>query len=133
MKTSPRVYLIDDDASVRKSLSRLLRISGYEVEAFSSADEFLETCRMAQYGCIVLDLRMPGLSGEGLQDRLLTMKEALPIVVITGHGDLDIMASMMKKGAVAFLAKPFDDHELLDAIDAGLARNRREVQERREA
>ena len=133
MKTAPRVYLIDDDASVRKSLSRLLRISGYEVEAFSSADEFLETCRMAQYGCIVLDLRMPGLSGEGLQDRLLTMKEALPIVVITGHGDLDIMASMMKKGAVAFLAKPFDDHELLDAIDAGLARNRREVQERREA
>ena len=133
MKTAPRVYLIDDDTSVRKSLARLLRISGYEVEAFSSADEFLETCRMAQYGCIVLDLRMPGLSGEGLQDRLLTMKEALPIVVITGHGDLDIMASMMKKGAVAFLAKPFDDHELLDAIDAGLARNRREVQERREA
>ena len=133
MKTAPRVYLIDDDASVRKSLSRLLRISGYEVEAFSSADEFLETCRMAQYGCIVLDLRMPGLSGEGLQDRLLTMKEALPIVVITGHGDLEIMASMMKKGAVAFLAKPFDDHELLDAIEAALVRNRREVQERREA
>ena len=132
MKTSPRVYLIDDDASVRKSLSRLLRISGYEVEAFSSADEFLETCRMAQYGCIVLDLRMPGLSGEGLQDRLLTMKEALPIVVITGHGDLDIMASMMKKGAVAFLAKPFDDHELLDAIEAALVRNRREVGERGE-
>ncbi len=132
MKTSPRVYLIDDDASVRKSLSRLLRISGYEVEAFSSADEFLETCRMAQYGCIVLDLRMPGLSGEGLQDRLLTMKEALPIVVITGHGDLQIMASMMKKGAVAFLAKPFDDQELLDAIEAALVRNRREVQERRE-
>jgi FixJ family two-component response regulator len=133
MKTAPRVYLIDDDASVRKSLSRLLRISGYEVEAFSSADEFLETCRMAQYGCIVLDLRMPGLSGEGLQDRLLTMKEALPIVVITGHGDLQIMASMMKKGAVAFLAKPFDDHELLDAIEAAFERNRREVQERREA
>ena len=132
MKTAPRVYLIDDDASVRKSLARLLRISGYEVEAFSSADEFLETCRMAQYGCIVLDLRMPGLSGEGLQDRLLTMKEALPIVVITGHGDLDIMASMMKKGAVAFLAKPFDDHELLDAIEAALVRNRREVGERGE-
>ncbi len=133
MKTAPRVYLIDDDTSVRKSLARLLRISGYEVEEFPSADEFLETCRMAQYGCIVLDLRMPGLSGEGLQDRLLTMKEALPIVVITGHGDLQIMASMMKKGAVAFLAKPFDDHELLDAIEAAFERNRREVQERREA
>ena len=132
MKTAPRVYLIDDDTSVRKSLARLLRISGYEVEAFPSADEFLETCCMPQYGCIVLDLRMPGLSGEGLQDRLLTMKEALPIVVITGHGDLEIMASMMKKGAVTFLAKPFDDHELLDAINAGLARNRREVGERGE-
>ncbi len=131
MKTAPRVYLIDDDASVRTSVARLLGIAGYQVEAYSSADEFLETCRMAQHGCIVLDLRMPGISGEGLQDRLLTMKEALPIIVITGHGDEVVRASMMKKGAVAFLAKPFDDQEFLDAIEAALVRNRREVQERR--
>ena len=131
MKTAPRVYLIDDDASVRKSLSRLLRISGYRVEVFFSADEFLETCLIAEHGCIVLDLRMPGLSGEGFQDRLRAMKEALPIIVITGHGDKQIMASMIKKGAVAFLAKPFDDSELLDAIEAALVRNRSEVQERR--
>ena len=131
MKTAPRVYLIDDDASVRKSLSRLLRISGYRVEVFFSADEFLETCLIAEHGCIVLDLRMPGLSGEGFQDRLRAMKEALPIIVITGHGDKQIMASMVKKGAVAFLAKPFDDSELLDAIEAALVRNRSEVQERR--
>ncbi len=131
MKTAPRVYLIDDDASVRKSVARLLRIAGYQVEAYSSADDFLETCRMAEHGCIVLDLRMPGLSGEGLQDRLRTMKEALPIIVITGHGDVVVRASMMKKGAVAFLAKPFDDQELLDAIEAALVRNRREVKERR--
>ena len=130
MKSSSLVYLIDDDESVRKSLERLLRISEYRVETFSSADEFLETCSMAEYGCVVLDLRMPGLSGERLQDRLLTMEEALPIVVITGHGDLQIMASMMKKGAVAFLTKPFDDHELLDAIEAALVKNRREVRER---
>ena len=130
MKSSSLVYLIDDDESVRKSLERLLRISEYRVETFSSADEFLETCSMAEYGCVVLDLRMPGLSGERLQDRLLTMEEALPIVVITGHGDLQIMANMMKKGAVAFLTKPFDDHELLDAIEAALERNRREVKER---
>lgn len=131
MKTAPQVYLIDDDASIRKSMARLLRIAEYQVDAYSSADEFLETCRMARHGCIVLDLRMPGLSGEGLQDRLRTMKEALPIIVITGHGDEQIRASMMKKGAVAFLAKPFDDSELLDAIEAALVRNRREVQERR--
>ncbi len=129
MKTPPQVYVIDDDVSVRKSLERLLRISGYQVEAYSSAEEFLKTCQMAQHGCIVLDLRMPGLSGEGLQDRLLTMKEALPIIVITGHGSVLVRAGMMKKGAVAFLAKPFDDQELLDAIEAALVRNRREVQE----
>ena len=133
MKTAPHVYLIDDDESVRKSVARLLRTEAYQVADYCSAQEFLETCRMAQHGCIVLDLRMPGLSGEGLQDKLLAMKEALPIIVITGHGDLRIRASMLKKGAVAFLAKPFDDQELLDAIEAALVRNRREVEERSEA
>ncbi len=132
MKTAPQVYLIDDDPSVRKSVVRLLRLAAYQVEAYSSADEFLETCRMAEHGCIVLDLRMPGLSGEGLHDRLRTMKEALPVIIITGHADVQIKASIMKKGVVAFLAKPFDDHELLEAIEAALVRNRREVQERRE-
>ena len=132
MNTAPQVYLIDDDASVRKSVARLLRIAAYQVEAYSSADEFLETCRMAEHGCIVLDLRMPGLSGEGLQDRLGTMKEALPVIVITGHGDVQIRDSMMEKGAVAFLTKPFDDQELLDAIEAAFVRNRREVRERSE-
>ena len=132
MNTAPKVYLIDDDASVRKSVARLLRIAAYQVEAYSSADEFLDTCRMAEHGCIVLDLRMPGLSGEGLQDRLRTMKEALPVVIITGHGDVKIRDSMIKKGAVAFLTKPFDDQELLDAIEAAFVRNRREVRERSE-
>ncbi len=131
MKTAPQVYLIDDDASVRKSVSRLLRIAGYQVEVYSSADEFLETGRMAEHGCIVLDLRMPGLSGEDFQDRLRTMKEALPLIIITGHGDAEIKTSMMEKGAVAFLTKPFDDRELLHAIEAAFMRNRREVQERR--
>ncbi len=131
MKTAPLVYLIDDDASIRTSVARLLRIAAYQVEAYASADEFLETCQMAEHGCIVLDLRMPGLSGEGLQDRLRTMKEALPLIIITGHGDVPTRASTMKKGAVAFLAKPFDDEELLDAIEAALVRNRSEVQERR--
>jgi len=132
MKTVPHVYLIEDDRSVRRSVARLLRTVAYQVEEYCSADEFLETCRMAQHGCIVLDLRMPGLSGEGLQDKLLTMKEALPMIVITGHGDTQIMASMLRKGAVAFLDKPFDDQDLLDAIETALVRNRREVEERSE-
>ena len=132
MNTAPQVYLIDDDASVRKSVARLLRIAAYQVEAYSSADEFLETCRMAEHGCIVLDLQMPGLSGEGLQDRLGTMKEALPVIIITGHADGQIRDGMIKKGAVAFLTKPFDDQELLDAIEAAFVRNRREVRERSE-
>ncbi len=117
------MYVIEDDASVRSSLVRLLRIAGYRVEAFSSAVEFLETWGAARDGCIVLDLRMPGLSGEGLQDMLRTTKETLPIIIITGHGDVLIKASMMKKGAVAFLLKPFDDQELLDAIEVALARD----------
>ena len=129
MKTAPRVYLIDDDESVRKSVARLLGIAGYQVEVYSSADEFLETGRMAEHGCVVLDLRMPGLSGEDFQDRLRTMKEAPPVIIITGHGDRQVRASMMRKGAVAFLAKPFDDQELLDAIEAALVGNLREVQE----
>ena len=132
MNTAPQVYLIDDDASVRKSVTRPLRLAAYQVEAYSSADEFLETCRMAEHGCIVLDLRMPGLSGEGLQDRLRTMKGALPVIIITGHGDVQIRDRMIKKGAVAFLTKPFDDQELLDAIEAAFVRNRREVRERSE-
>ena len=130
MSSVPRVYLIDDDASPRRSIARLLRVAGYRVEAYSSADEFLETCRMAEHGCIVLDLRMPGLSGEGLQDELRTMKEVLPLIIITGLDDTQVMARMMGKGAVAFLAKPFDDWELLDAIEAALLRNRTEVEER---
>ncbi len=130
MKAAPLVYLIDDDASVRKSVTRLLRIAGYRVEAYVSAYEFLEKCQMARHGCIVLDLRMPRLSGESFQDKLGTMKEPLPIVVITGHGDTRIKADMLKKGAVAFLTKPFDAQEFLDAIELALARNRREVRDR---
>ena len=131
MSSVPRVYLIDDDASPRRSIARLLRVADYRVEAYSSADEFLETCRMAEHGCIVLDLRMPGLSGEGLQDRLRTMKEVLPLIIITGHVDMETRARVIGKGAVAFLAKPFDDWELLDAIEAALARNRTDVEGRR--
>jgi len=132
VKAVPLVYLIDDDESVRKSVARLLRVAGYQVEPYCSGDEFLATARMAEHGCILLDLRMPGVSGEGFLDRLRTMKEALPVVVISGHGDEQIKADMFEKGAVAFLAKPFDDQELIDAIEMALVTNRREVGERGE-
>ena len=126
MTTAPQVHLIDDDLSVRKSVTRLLRVAGYRAVAYCSADEFLETSPMAEDGCILLDLRMPGLSGEGFLDRLRTMKEALPVVVITGHGDEQIKADMFERGAIAFLTKPFDDQELIDAIEIALVAGRRE-------
>lgn len=133
MKAAPSVYLIDDDESVRKSVARLLRVAGYQVDPYCSADEFLETGRMAEDGCILLDLRMPGLSGEGFLNRLRAMKEALPVVVITGYDDEQIKAGMFEKEAVAFLTKPFDDQELIDAIETALVTNRREREERGES
>ncbi len=133
MKKAPQVCLIDDDASVRKSVVRLLRVAGYQVEAYTSGEEFFESDQIAEFGCIVLDLRLPGMCGESFQERLRTVEKALPIIVITGHGDGRIRANMMEKGAVAFLDKPFHDQDLLDAIEAALERNRREVKERSEA
>jgi FixJ family two-component response regulator len=133
MKTAPQVYLVEDDESVRKSVVRLLRVAGHQVEAYASGEEFLENGQMAEYGCIILDLRLPGMCGESFQERLRTVEKALPIVVITGHGDGPIRDKMMKKGAVAFLDKPFHDQDLLDAIELALSRNREEVQERSEA
>lgn len=130
MSSEPLVYVIDDDASVRRSLARYLRVSDYRVETYPSAEEFLANPTMAEYGCIILDLRMPGLSGEGLQERLGTMEGALPVIIITGHGDARVRTRVMERGAVAFLAKPFDDEELLEAIAAALVRNSREVKER---
>ena len=133
MNPAPQVYLIDDDPSVRKSVVRLLRVTGHQVEAYASGEEFFENGPIAEFGCIILDLRLPGMCGESFQERLSTMKDALPIIVITGHGDGQIKAKMMKKGAVAFLDKPFHDQTLFDAIESALSRNRKEVKGRSEA
>jgi FixJ family two-component response regulator len=114
---TPVIFVVDDDASVRRSLARLLKSAGYEVELFASATEFLESGRHQHSpGCLVLDLRMPQLTGMELQERLQALQSPLAIVFITGHGDIPTSVRAMRGGAVDFLPKPFDDTQLLDAI-----------------
>jgi FixJ family two-component response regulator len=118
------VFLIDDDPSVRKGLSRLLRIAGYEVESFASAQEFLDRPRFDGCGCLVLDIRMPGLSGLSLQEELAKADYSMPIIFITGHGDIPTSVQAMQKGAVDFLAKPFDKKDLLKAVKTAIEKDR---------
>jgi len=120
----PTVFVIDDDASIRKSLSRLLRSAGYTSETFSSAEEFLRREHFDGVGCILLDVKMPGLSGMDLQEELNKADYHMPIVFITGHGDIPMTVEAMKKGAVDFLTKPFDDEELLHALRTAIGKDR---------
>ncbi len=112
----PTVFVIDDDPSVRMSLSRLLRSVGFETETFASAEAFLERTHYDGVGCIVLDVRMPGLSGMDLQEELNRAEYSMPIIFITGHGNIPMSVRAMKRGAVEFLTKPFDDEKLLQAV-----------------
>jgi FixJ family two-component response regulator len=121
---NPKIFIIDDDHSVRKSLLRLLRSLGFHAEAYISAEEFLEGERHEGTGCIILDIRMPGLSGMALQDELNRTDYTMPIIFITGHGDIPMSVQAMKKGAVDFLPKPFDDHELLDAVNRAVEKSK---------
>ena len=118
------VCVVDDDASMRESLQNLLRSVGLRVEAFASAQEFLRSTRPDVPSCLVLDVRLPGLSGLELQQRLAEGDMAMPIIFITGHGDIPMTVQAMKAGAVEFLSKPFRDQALLDAIQQALARDR---------
>jgi FixJ family two-component response regulator len=124
MTSDPVVYVIDDDASFRKAVSRLLRSAGLEVEALASAGEFLERPVADRPACLVLDVRMPGPSGMDLQSALEETGRYIPIVFMTGHGDVSTSVSAMKKGAVDFLEKPFRAPELLACVERGLARSR---------
>ena len=119
----PTVFIIDDDASVRKSLSRLLRSAGYTAETFSSAEEFLRREHYDGVGCILLDVRMPGLSGMDLQKELNKADYHMPIIFITGHGDIPMSVEAMKGGAVDFLTKPFDDEELLQTLRIAIGKD----------
>jgi len=120
----PTVFIIDDDASIRKSLSRLLRSAGYTAETFASAEEFLGREHFNGIGCLLLDVQMPGLSGMDLQKELHKADYHMPIIFITGHGDIPMSVEAMKKGAVDFLIKPFDDRKLLQAVESAIERNR---------
>jgi FixJ family two-component response regulator len=120
----PTVFVIDDDASVRKSLSRLLRSAGFHAETFGSAEEFLKRDHYDGIGCIVLDVRMPGLSGMDLQENLSKADYSMPIVFVTGHGDIPTSVQAMKNGAIDFLTKPFDDEKLLKAVKDAIEKDR---------
>jgi FixJ family two-component response regulator len=124
VKPQPVVFVIDDDASVRTALSSLIRSVGLRVEVFSSASEFL-TARPAEVqSCLILDVRLPGLSGLDFQRELASANNVIPIIFITGHGDIPMSVKAMKAGAVEFLTKPFRDQDLLDAIQVALERAR---------
>lgn len=116
------VFVVDDDPSIRESLSLLLNSAGYNVKTFDSATKFLELgCVTEGTACLVLDVKMPGLSGLDLQQELNSRNYAMPVIFITGHGDVPMSVQAMKKGAVDFLSKPFDDNELLNAVNEALA------------
>jgi len=121
---APTVYLVDDDVSVLRGLGRLLAAAGMKVAAFDSPREFLGRLDPAAAGCLVLDVAMPGLNGLELQQALATKGSVLPIVFLTGRGDIPISVEAMKRGAADFLTKPVDDEELLAAIRNAFERNR---------
>ncbi len=126
------VFVIDDDESVLKALSRLIRSVGFEVETFPSAGDFLNQRLPDCPSCAVLDVRMPGLSGFDLQEKLKQVGVEIPIIFITGHGDVPMSVRAMKAGAVDFLQKPFNDQELLDAIQRAVSFDQQERRERTE-
>ena len=118
------VFVVDDDASVRNALKSLIRSVGLQVELFGSAQEFLQRKRPDVPACLILDIRLPGISGLDFQRKLAETNNPIPIIFITGHGDIPMSVRAMKGGAVEFLTKPFRDQDLLDAIHVALERDR---------
>jgi two-component system, LuxR family, response regulator FixJ len=127
------VFIVDDDLSVRESLELLLRSVGLDVKTYPSAEEFLKGVAPGASGCLITDLRMPGMSGLDLQERCAGAEVFLPIIFITGHGSIPHCVRAMKAGAVDFLQKPFDEEELLNAINRAIERDRQAIQERDES
>ena len=119
----PIVYVVDDDISVRESLELLIRFEGWQPETFASAQEFLVTPRAVVPNCLILDISLPGLNGLELQERVAAERTDMPIIFITGHGDVPMTVKAMKKGAVEFLTKPFKDDVLVNAIREAIKRS----------
>ena len=124
MTDTPVIFVVDDDPSVRSSLKFLLSTVGLQVESFDSADAFLRKALSDAPSCLVLDVRLPGLSGIDFQRELTAKNISIPIIFLTGHGDIPMSVRAMKAGAVEFLTKPFRDQDLLDAVRIALERDR---------
>ncbi len=123
-ETKATVLIIDDDPAIRRSLSRLLRSVGLDAQLFESIPDFLQAKHPNGPNCLVLDVNLPGQSGLDLQRELVATNRQIPIIFITGHGDIPMTVKAMKGGAIEFLMKPFQDQDLLDAVQLGLARDR---------
>ncbi len=129
---TPVVFIVDDDVSVRESLEAMTRFAGLRAETFASAQDFLERPRAMVPNCLVLDVRLPDLSGLDLQNRIASERTDMPIIFITGYGDVPMTVRAMKAGAIEFLTKPFDDEVLLDAIRQAIERSRAALSEEAE-
>jgi FixJ family two-component response regulator len=123
LQVMPIVFVVDDDVSVRESLESLIRCEGWQPETFASAQEFLDHPRVLVPNCLVLDVSLPGLNGLDLQSLIAGERTDMPIIFITGHGDVPMTVQAMKAGAVEFLTKPFNDEVLLTAVQAALERS----------
>ena len=123
MGATPVVFVIDDDAAVREVIKDLLLSVGHAVEAFATAEDFLSKRDPQAPGCLVLDVRLPGTSGLELQKRLVAQKDRIPVIFISGYGDVPMVVQVMKTGAVDFLQKPFREQELLECVQAALRRD----------
>lgn len=121
MNPDPTVFVVDDDDAVRRFLSGLIASVGLNVETYASAREFLDVCERSRAGCLVLDIRMPGISGLELQKELVARDIRIPVIILTGHGDVQVAVHAMKGGAVDFIEKPFNNELLLDRIQKAVA------------
>lgn len=123
-QNSHTVYVVDDDEAVRDAMSMLLNAAGITARSFSGGQEFLGSYSAGDVGCLVLDMRMPGMSGFEVLDRLQEMQAPIPVIFVTGHGDIPMAVEAMRRGAVNFIRKPFGDEELLACIDEALDEDR---------
>ncbi|MDX1486814.1 MAG: response regulator, partial [Acidiferrobacterales bacterium] len=131
-KTEPTIFVVDDEADIRDSLRLLMRSVGLKTETFASAQEFLGAYDPSRPGCLILDVRMPGMSGPELQEKLRKNEINIPIIIITGHGDVPTAVRTMKAGAIDVIEKPFSDQLLLDRVQQALERDATDRKERAE-
>jgi two-component system response regulator FixJ len=129
MGTSPTVFLVDDDQAVRDALELLLETAQHRTESFATAEDFLDACDPDRPGCLVLDIRMPGIGGMRLQEKLIARDIILPVIFLTGHGSVPMSAQAFRRGAIDFIEKPFDEGYLLERIEEAI----RQDQNNREA